>query len=103
MKKSRIEKTNRARRAWLALSTSGALICVAWGCTSSTAEKLRAAALAGNCSINSDCKDEYICAFGRCHIPCTEDRDCDPGLRCVHGSTEGFPVCQLPDEVECET
>src|SRR5262245_31653966 len=104
MNNSRIKKTNRARRAWLAVSTSSVLILVAWGCTSSIAEKLRAAALAGSCSINSDCKNPYVCAFERCHIPCTEDRDCEPPpLRCVHGSTEGVPVCQLPDEVECET
>jgi hypothetical protein len=79
------------------------VLLIAWGCSSSTAEKLRAAALAGSCSINSDCRDPYICAFERCHVPCTKDRDCDPGLRCVQGSTEGVPVCQLPDEVECET
>lgn len=104
MKKTRIEKTNRARRAWLALSTSSVVILVAWGCTSSTAEKLRAAALGGSCSINSDCKYPYKCAFERCHVQCEEDRDCEPApLRCVHGSTEGVPVCQLPDEVECET
>ncbi len=83
---------------------SGVVFVIAWGCTSSTAERLRAAALGGNCSINSDCKNPYKCAFERCHVQCEEDRDCEPApLRCVHGSTEGVPVCQLPDEVECET
>jgi hypothetical protein len=98
--------TTRSRRVRFAGGTlaAGAVVTlVAWGCSSSSAEKLRAAALAGSCSINSDCKNPYVCAFARCHVPCDEDRDCAVGLRCVHGSTEGVPVCQLPDEVDCDT
>jgi hypothetical protein len=98
--------TTRKRRARLAggtLAAGAVATLVAWGCSSSSEEKLRVAALAGSCSINSECKYPFVCAFARCHVPCNEDRDCDTGLRCVQGSTEGVPVCQLPDEVECDT
>ena len=70
------------------------------GCDDSTAEKLKAAELAGSCSINSDCRDPFVCAFTRCHVACDEDRDCDIPQRCVNGD-KGHAVCQLPDETKC--
>jgi hypothetical protein len=91
------------RRAVHAVWASAVLVFVAWGCGTSSAEKIRAAKLAGSCSINTDCEGELVCAFGRCHIACTEDRDCPPTLRCVNGQEEGTFVCQLPEEVECSS
>lgn len=74
----------------------------AWaaGCSSSEAEHVKAAALGGGCSINSDCAGALVCAFRRCHVECTVDRDCDPGQRCMV-SDKPFHVCQLSDEVDC--
>jgi len=76
--------------------------CVVAACKDTTAEKLLAARLAEGCAINSDCLDPYVCVFERCHVACTEDRDCEADQRCVLG-TERINVCQLPDEIACET
>jgi hypothetical protein len=88
------------------LTTAIAVACwttVAMGGCSSSEEKRRASQLAGGCSINSDCDPDFICAFERCHVPCTEDRDCGVGeLRCVKSETTGIFVCQLEDERHCK-
>ncbi|MFO0740103.1 MAG: hypothetical protein U0270_29660 [Labilithrix sp.] len=56
--------------------------------------------LAEGCSINSDCTDPLACAFGRCHIQCTQTRDCPAGTLCV--SAGSAKVCQLPEEARCD-
>jgi hypothetical protein len=89
-----------------AFSASAIATLLAWGCGSSSEEKLRAAELAGSCSINTDCEDPLVCAFGRCHVECDEDRDCRPlGLRCMNApeKTDRVGVCQLESEVTCES
>ena len=59
------------------------------------------AGLAGNCSINSDCNNPLICAFGLCHAQCKDgQRDClVAGERCV--ATESGRVCELQQESTC--
>jgi hypothetical protein len=103
MRSERLKRTGSKERVRRALSATALMGLWIWGCGSSSDEKLRAAALAGSCSINSDCSDDLVCAFGRCHEWCTQDRDCPPGLRCMHGPTEDKLVCQLEEEVACET
>lgn len=92
-----------ARRFTRVFIGSGLVAVALYGCSSSEEQK-RASELAGTCSINTDCKDKLICAFGHCHFACRNDFDCDPGLRCVHGDSgdEGEVVCQLPEELECK-
>jgi hypothetical protein len=79
------------------------LVAVASGGCSSSDEKRRASQLAGGCAINSDCEKDLICAFERCHIPCTADRDCLTSLRCVKSEETGIFVCQLEEEQYCES
>lgn len=80
---------------------SAVLALVAWGCSDSTDEKLRAAKLAQGCAINSDCEGVLVCIFERCHNACNEDEDCTAPLRCVRGAEGETNVCQLEDEVDC--
>lgn len=81
----------------------GSLTATAVGGCSSSDEKQRASELGGGCSINSDCQRDYICVFERCHIPCNEDRDCEPEpLRCMKSEESEIFVCQLQDETTCE-
>lgn len=86
----------------MALIAAGIAAVASGGCSSSD-EKRRASKLAGGCAINSDCDEDLICAFERCHIPCTEDRDCLSTLRCVKSEETGVFVCQLEDEQVCES
>lgn len=72
------------------------------GCDGSSDERGRASELAGGCSINSDCAEDLICAFERCHEACTQDRDCDADLRCVKSEVTDVFVCQLDDETVCK-
>lgn len=89
-------------RAERAFTASAIVTLLAWGCSGD--ERLRALELGGSCSINSDCKELLVCAFGRCHEQCTKDRDCDPGLRCMNSPLdESLGVCQLESEVGCAT
>lgn len=60
-----------------------------------------AAGLGGGCVLNSDCAQDLVCIFKRCHEPCRDDGDCLPMQRCVKGSRD-TNVCQLPDELECD-
>jgi len=98
MLKTASRRSQRERRRLL--SGSALLLFSIGACSGSKEEKIRAAELAEGCSINSDCKYPYVCAFSRCHVACTEDYDCDDPLRCVKGELEN--VCQLDSEVSCE-
>jgi hypothetical protein len=100
MKGKRIIDTASARRLRNALVASGMVAAVIAGCSSGD-ERKRAAALAGGCSINSECQPDLICAFARCHEACKRDYDCDIPLRCVKSRQTDLFVCQLPDETEC--
>ncbi|MCA9641563.1 MAG: LamG domain-containing protein [Polyangiaceae bacterium] len=82
----------------------GFLVFSAWlaaACGSDTSdERAKAADLGQGCSINSDCKNPYVCAFSRCHVECEDTaRDCEAPSRCV--KWEGVGVCQLDDEITC--
>lgn len=89
-------------RGWMArvVLAGGCTGLAAGACGDTDDEKLRAAALAEGCTLNSDCADQYVCMFERCHVQCEDDRDCPISLRCVLG-TAGINVCQLPDETDC--
>jgi hypothetical protein len=101
MKRSQ-SKQGSKWRAERALVASAVVTLLAWGCSGD--EELRAVGLGGGCSINSDCKDLLVCAFGYCHEQCTKDRDCELGLRCMNSPLdESLGVCQLESEVDCET
>jgi len=89
--------THQRRVAW-----AFGVGCAVAACKDTTAERLLAARLAEACVINSDCLDPLVCVFERCHVACTEDRDCEADQRCVNG-TDRINVCQLPDEIACET
>jgi hypothetical protein len=67
------------------------------GCSSS---KNQLAALAGGCSINSDCTSPLVCVFSLCHGQCIESRDCPAGERCVSVGVDSN-ICQLPGEASC--
>ncbi|HMR08915.1 MAG TPA: hypothetical protein PKA88_24210, partial [Polyangiaceae bacterium] len=72
-----------------------------WACGSDSAdERAKLAALGQGCSINSDCADPLVCAFGRCHEECADNRDCTPPAQCVKWQDEKG-VCQLDDEIDC--
>jgi hypothetical protein len=71
-------------------------------CTKSDSEESRALELSASCTLNSDCEDPLVCAFGRCHVECAATRDCPRDSRCVRSGEEGVFVCQLTDEVTCE-
>ena len=53
------------------VTTAGVLATLLAGaCGDSGEESVRAAALAEGCTLDSDCKDPYVCAFQRCHEAC---------------------------------
>jgi hypothetical protein len=99
------ERPNRKRgangRMRRALLGAGLVAVGVYGCSSSD-EALRAAKIAGACSIDGDCAGELICAFSRCHERCVAEKDCPDGFRCVRGDVATETVCQLPDDVACE-
>jgi hypothetical protein len=64
------------RRVLAAICATVLLVAVALATSCS-----KSAALAADCSINSDCNSPLICAFGRCHNECTATRDCPTGER----------------------
>lgn len=86
-----------------ALLLAGSAALAATGACSSSDERQRAIQIAGGCLINSDCDELLICAFGRCHEACDEDRDCERDLRCVKSEKPGIFVCQLEDETVCKS
>src|SRR5688500_9138785 len=53
-----------------------------------------------DCARNSDCDNPLACDFGRCHVQCSEARDCEPQERCVIGPADNN-LCLLPDETSC--
>ena len=63
-------------------------------------EAVIVARLSEGCLINSDCEAPLVCAFRRCHVQCTDSRDCPPDQRCV-AADRPLSVCQLPDERNC--
>jgi hypothetical protein len=78
-------------------------VALGFGCGSSKEQRI-ANDKGGSCAINSDCIDPFVCAFARCHVECTKDRDCDDDRRCVKSDTDpGAFVCQLEDELACES
>src|SRR5580692_11435948 len=76
------------------LLAPGALFTTAASCSSSSG----LASVAAQCSINSDCNGNLICAFGRCHEQCMTSKDCT-GATCLPASTGD--VCELPQETKC--
>lgn len=82
---------------------AGCAALVVTGACSSGDERQRAIELAGGCLINSDCAKLLVCAFGRCHKECDEDRDCAHDLRCVKSEEPGIFICQLEDETVCKS
>lgn len=88
------------------LSTSLGLACLALlapalcvaGCSEDVTPA--ATALSGGCSVNTDCNAPLVCAFARCHVACTQSRDCAAGERCV-ASDRPYHVCLLPEESRC--
>lgn len=96
-------KGSGVRRVRAVLVAASLVAATIGGCDGSSDERGRASELAGGCSLNSDCADDLICAFERCHEACTQDRDCDADLRCVKSATTDVFVCQLPDETVCKS
>src|SRR5687768_16008579 len=87
------------RKAGVITTASILATVLASACGDDGEESIRAAALAEGCTLDSDCRNPYVCAFQRCHEACREDRDCKNGeQRCVKSTTTGVHVCQLPDE-----
>jgi hypothetical protein len=80
------------RPLWFILSAAA----VAAACSSDTPLKN----IDEGCNINSDCSSPLVCAFRKCHMACTDSRDCPAGQRCM-ASDRPFHVCQLNDEREC--
>ncbi|HEX2674219.1 MAG TPA: hypothetical protein VHM25_25255 [Polyangiaceae bacterium] len=54
--------------------------------------------IASGCELDSDCDSPLVCGFGRCHVECRTNADCDVG-RCL--ISESGNICQLPQEVAC--
>lgn len=86
------------RRAALGVAI-GAVFAIIAGAASSCSKSPSGVGIADNCSINSDCDMPYVCAFGRCHVECKQQRDCTSGQRCVASTAAG--VCQLTSESTC--
>jgi hypothetical protein len=74
-----------------------AVLALAAGAAASSCKS--SASPAGTCSINSDCNNPLVCAFGRCHSACLQARDCPAGDECVVSGTTG--VCLSPAESTC--
>ncbi len=55
--------------------------------------------LGDGCSLNSDCDEGLICAFGVCHSVCASSKDCSGG-RCIVDERRGR-VCQFDEAVGC--
>ncbi len=52
----------------------------------------------GLCTLDSDCEENLVCAFGRCHSECATSKDCMGGAICLPPG-----VCELPLEATCST
>jgi hypothetical protein len=79
------------------------VMLVIGGCKSDVEDLLRA--LGEGCLINSDCDEDLVCVFRRCHRECESTADCPLSatgerLRCVVGEHPSH-VCQLDDERAC--
>lgn len=55
--------------------------------------------LGDGCSLNSDCEEGLICAFGVCHSACATSEDCS-GARCIADERRGR-VCQFDEAATC--
>lgn len=91
----RLPRRGLGKLVTLAVLTFSAI----WSCSNSDKEKIQAAGLSEGCTLNSDCKDPFVCTFTRCHDECKTDRDCPGEQRCVKG--EQGHVCQLKVETDC--
>src|SRR5262245_61272414 len=45
-------------------------------CDDSSAEDIRRAAIAEGCVLDSDCAENLVCAWQRCHVQCQTTKDC---------------------------
>jgi len=91
----------RLRRIVAALALVALPTLSAASCSDDQIEAL-VAALGEGCLLDSDCNDDLICVFRRCHVECETTKDCrDRGedTDCVFGDTN--KVCLLPAEEEC--
>jgi hypothetical protein len=86
-------------RVGVTLFAGLALALLSGGTVFSCGGSSSGAGVSGNCSINSDCDNPLICAFGRCHNACADSRDCPTNERCV--ASVGGGVCQLSQESTC--
>jgi hypothetical protein len=62
-------------------------------------------ALGEGCLIDSDCQDELVCVYRRCHHECETDKDCvslGVGPYCRLGDRPTH-ICLLSDEQGCQT
>ena len=95
----------KLNRAFLRVFLIAAPLAAGMGaCSDSSDEEDKVLSISAQCTLNSDCNDRLVCAFGRCHAQCAEARDCPTGQRCVLGDAESSDdpgVCQLEDEKEC--
>ena len=82
----------------------GAALAVGGAACGSDAELLaEVKALGEGCFIDSDCEEDLVCVFQRCHVECETTKDCEAQgaeSRCVLGD-KPKNVCQLEDEIDC--
>jgi len=76
---------------------TGLIVCTL-GVSQCKSTIVKKSPVASGCESNSDCDSPLVCGFGRCHVECRNDADCDAG-RCL--ISESANVCQLPQEVTC--
>ncbi len=88
-------RPNRKMPGWKVIFCVLTTILVAGACSSD-----QSAAAGEGCVINTDCSSPLVCAFRKCHMACTDTRDCPPSQRCM-ASDRPFHVCQLPQETKC--
>ncbi len=56
--------------------------------------------MGGSCVLNSDCSQDLVCTWGKCHDGCHTSADCAAGQSCIISSDQSR-VCQLPAETHC--
>lgn len=83
-------------RATVALLGTVVMLAVPLACSEDDSALLR---LREGCSLNSDCEEGLVCAFGVCHAACETSKDCDAG-RCIVDEGRGR-VCQFEEAKTC--